>query len=163
GCTGGRGGGSRCSRCSRGRLGGGLGDRGRHRDRRSPRAVARGRARDLAAGRRGRCPAADRRRARRAPPGRRRRAGRAAAVGRALADRLGDAALRARIDAAVAAAIAIAAEPETDGSWRVTLAVPLETIRIALGAPRALAATGDRGPPVVVVEGAAARPAIGWT
>lgn len=85
------------------------------------------------------------------------------AAGGTLADRLGDAALRARIDAAVAVAIAIAAEPETDGSWRVTLAVPLEAIRIALGAPRALPAAGDRGPPVVVVEGAAARPAIGWT
>jgi hypothetical protein len=85
------------------------------------------------------------------------------AAGGTLADRLGDAALRVRVDAAVAAAIAIAAEPETDGSWRVTLAVPLEAIRIALGAPRALPAAGDRGPPVVVVEGAAARPAIGWT
>lgn len=85
------------------------------------------------------------------------------AGGGALADRLGDAALRARIDAAVAAAIAVAAEPETDGSWHVTLAVPLEAIRIALTAPRALPAAGDRGPPVVVVEGVAARPAIGWT
>jgi hypothetical protein len=85
------------------------------------------------------------------------------AAGGTLADRLGDPALRARVDAAVAAAIAIAAEPETDGSWHVTLAVPLEAIRIALGAPRALPAAGDRGPPVVVVEGAAARPAIGWT
>jgi len=85
------------------------------------------------------------------------------AAGGTLADRLGDAAIRARVDAAVAAAIAIAAEPETDGSWRVTLAVPLEAIRIALGAPRALPAAGDRGPRVVVVEGAPARPAIGWT
>jgi hypothetical protein len=85
------------------------------------------------------------------------------AAGGTLADRLGDAAIRARVDAAVEAAIAIAAEPETDGGWRVTLAVPLEAIRIALGAPRALPAAGDRGPPVVVVEGAPARPAIGWT
>jgi hypothetical protein len=85
------------------------------------------------------------------------------AAGGALADRLGDAALRARVDAAVAVAIAIAAEPETDGGWHVTLAVPLEAIRIALAAPRALPAAGDRGPPVVVVEAASARPAIGWT
>ncbi|TMQ07126.1 MAG: hypothetical protein E6J90_44320 [Deltaproteobacteria bacterium] len=91
------------------------------------------------------------------------------AAGGTLADRLGDAAnaagtaLRGRIDAAVAAAITVAAEPETDGSWRVTLAVPLEAIRVALAGPRALPPTGDRGPPVVVVEGVAARPAIGWT
>jgi hypothetical protein len=85
------------------------------------------------------------------------------AAGGTLAERLADAAIRARVDAAVEAAIPVAAEPETDGSWHVTLAVPLEAIRIALGAPRALPAAGDRGPPVVVVEGAAARPAIGWT
>jgi len=85
------------------------------------------------------------------------------AGGGTLADRLGDAAVAARIDAAVEAAIGVAAEPETDGSWHVTLAVPLEAIRLALSAPRALAPGGDRGPPVVVVERAAARPAIGWT
>jgi hypothetical protein len=85
------------------------------------------------------------------------------ASGGALADRLADAAIKARVDAVVAAAIPVAAEPETDGSWHVSLAVPLEAIRIALGAPRALAATGDRGPPVIIVEGVAARPAIGWT
>jgi hypothetical protein len=87
------------------------------------------------------------------------------AAGGTLADRLGDPAVRARIDAAVAAAIALAAEPETDGSWHVTLAVPIEAIRIAMSAegPRALDPAGDRGPPVVVVEGVAARPAVGWT
>ncbi|HEX3762665.1 MAG TPA: hypothetical protein VHW23_28410 [Kofleriaceae bacterium] len=85
------------------------------------------------------------------------------AGGGTLADRLADAAVQARVDAAVEAAIALAAEPDTDGSWHVTLAVPIEAIRIALGAPRALPSGGDRGPPVVVVEGAAARPAIGWT
>jgi len=85
------------------------------------------------------------------------------ATGGTLADRLGDAAVRARIDAAVDAAIPVAAEPETDGSWHVTLAVPLEAIRLALGAPRALSPGGDRGPEIVVVDGVAARPAIGWT
>jgi hypothetical protein len=85
------------------------------------------------------------------------------ASGGTLADRLGDAAIKARVDAAVEAAIPIAAEPETDGSWHVTLAVPLEAVRIALGAPRALAPAGDRGPAVVVVDGVAARPALGWT
>jgi hypothetical protein len=87
----------------------------------------------------------------------------ALATGGTLADRLADAEIRARVDAAVEAAIAVAAEPETDGSWHVSLAVPLEAIRIALGAPRALPATGDRGPPVVVIEGVTAAPALGWT
>jgi len=87
----------------------------------------------------------------------------ALATGGTLADRLGDAEVRARVDAAVEAAIVLAAEPETDGGWHVTLAVPLEAIRIALAAPRALPAAGDRGPPVVVVEGVAAAPALGWT
>jgi hypothetical protein len=85
------------------------------------------------------------------------------ASGGTLAHRLGDTAVKARIDAAVDAAIPVAAEPETDGSWHVTLAVPLEAIRLALGAPRALPPGGDRGPEVVVVDGVAARPAIGWT
>ena len=85
------------------------------------------------------------------------------AAGGTLATRLGDAAVKARIDAAVGAAITLAAEPETDGSWHVTLAVPLEAIRVALDAPRALPAAGDAGPPVVVVEGVAGKPAIGWT
>ncbi|HEY0190369.1 MAG TPA: hypothetical protein VGC42_04555 [Kofleriaceae bacterium] len=71
--------------------------------------------------------------------------------------------LRARLDAAVDAAIAIAAEPETDGSWRVTLAVPLEAIRLALAEPRALPAAGDRDPPVIIVDGVTGTPAIGWT
>ena len=85
------------------------------------------------------------------------------AAGGTLAPRLADGAVKARIDAAIDAAVALTAEPETDGSWRVTLAVPLEAIRIALGAPRELPAAGDAGPAIVVVEGVAARPAIGWT
>jgi hypothetical protein len=85
------------------------------------------------------------------------------AGGGTLADQLTDPAIRARVTAAVDAAIAIAAEPETDGSWHVTLAVPIEAIRQALAGSRALPAGGDRGPPVVVVEGVTARPAIGWT
>lgn len=85
------------------------------------------------------------------------------AAGGTLATRLADGAIKARIDAAVDAAITIAAEPETDGSWHVTLAVPIDAIRIALDEPRALAAAGDDGPPVVVVDGVAAKPAVGWT
>jgi hypothetical protein len=85
------------------------------------------------------------------------------ATGGTLADKLANPSIKARIDAAVEAAITVAAEPETDGSWHVTLAVPLEAIRLALGEPRVLPPTGDRGPPIVVVEGVAVRPAIGWT
>jgi hypothetical protein len=85
------------------------------------------------------------------------------AAGGTLADKLADLSIKARIDAAVDAAITVAAEPETDGSWHVTLAVPLEAIRLALGEPRVLPPPGDSGPPIVVVEGVAARPAIGWT
>ncbi len=85
------------------------------------------------------------------------------ATGGTLAEKLTDPAVRARVTAATEAAISLAADPETDGSWRVTLAVPLEAIRQALVAPRALPAAGDAGAPVVVVEGVAARPAIGWT
>jgi hypothetical protein len=147
------GGGSRCQRCGAGRLGRGLGDRRRHRDRHAPSpAVA------LGTSRRG---AEDAARARIAA----KLGSLPLAAGGTLADRLGDPAVRARIDAAVAAAIALAAEPETDGSWHVTLAVPIEAIRIAISAegPRALDPAGDRGPPVVVVERVAARPAVGWT
>lgn len=85
------------------------------------------------------------------------------AAGGTLAEKLADRTIKARIDAAVAAAITVAAEPETDGSWHVTLAVPLEAIRLALAAPRTLPPTGDRGPPIVVVDGVAAQPSIGWT
>jgi hypothetical protein len=85
------------------------------------------------------------------------------AAGGTLADKLADRAIKARIDAAVEAAITVAAEPETDGSWHVTLAVPIEAVRQALAEPRVLPPTGDQGPPIVVVEGVAARPSIGWT
>jgi hypothetical protein len=61
-----------------------------------------------------------------------------------------------------AGAFAVAAEPETDGAWRVTMAAPIEAVRQALAGARAWDAAGDTGPPVVVVEGAAAKPAVGW-
>ena len=84
------------------------------------------------------------------------------AAGGTLATRLADRAVRARVDAALAAAITVTAEPETDGSWHVTLALPLEALRLALGEPRPLPAAGDGAPPVVVVEGVAGKPALGW-
>lgn len=85
------------------------------------------------------------------------------AGGGTLADKLGDAKVKARIDAAVAGAIGVTADPETDGAWRVTMAVPVEAVRQALVGPRALAATGDVGPAVVIVEGISAAPAVGMT
>ena len=85
------------------------------------------------------------------------------ASGGTLASKLGDPAIKARVAAVVDAAITVAAEPETDGSWHVTLGVPIEALRQAIAGPRALPASGDAGPAVVVVDGVAAKPAIGWT
>jgi hypothetical protein len=65
-------------------------------------------------------------------------------------------------EAALVAAFALDAEPETDGAWRVTMAVPIESVRQAFSGPRKLPADGDAGQPVVVIEGATAKPAVGW-
>ncbi len=85
------------------------------------------------------------------------------AAGGTLAAKLTDPAIKARIDRAVASAISLTADPETDGSWRVTMAVPIEALRQALTGPRVLADAGDAVTPVVVVEGVTATPAIGIT
>ncbi|CAN5885045.1 hypothetical protein BH11MYX3_BH11MYX3_45440 [soil metagenome] len=85
------------------------------------------------------------------------------AAGGTLADRLSDPAIKARIEAAVAGAIGVTAEPETDGSWRVTMAVPIEAVRQALETPRALPAAGGAGPAVIIVDGVTATPAVGTT
>lgn len=85
------------------------------------------------------------------------------AGGGTVADRLGDAAVKARVEAAVAAAIGVTAELATDGSWKVTMAVPIEAIRQALVGPRALGPAGDAGPSVVIVEGVPGEPALGAT
>lgn len=89
------------------------------------------------------------------------------ATGGTLADKLGDPAVKARLDRAIASAIAVESETEleTDGSWRVTLAVPIEAVRQALTGPRALPADGDAKapPPVVIVEGVTVKPAVGYT
>lgn len=65
------------------------------------------------------------------------------------------------LDVVLAHAFATRAEPQTDGAWRVTLAVPIEALRQAV--PRALPVAGDSGPPIVVIDGAKAKPAVGWT
>src|SRR5690606_27848417 len=76
-----------------------------------------------------------------------------------------DKAIAERVERAVARALTVAADPETDGAWRVTLGVPIEAVRQALAGPREVAAgASDAGPAVVVVEGVkAAKPAVGWT
>jgi hypothetical protein len=74
-----------------------------------------------------------------------------------------DPAVKSQLDAAVAHAYAVAGEPETDGAWRVTMAVPIEAVRQALDGTRELAAAGDAGASVIIVDGAAAaKPAIGY-
>ena len=85
------------------------------------------------------------------------------AAGGTLKSKLADKAIKKRIDEAVARAIATAATLETDGSWKVTMGVPTEALRIALGAARAIDAKGDADPAIVVVEGAKQKPALGVT
>jgi hypothetical protein len=84
------------------------------------------------------------------------------AGGGKVADKTKDAMVKARVDAAVAAAVTLDAEPETDGAWHVTMAVPIEAVRQGLaGGPRTLDADGDKGPIAVVVEGMKGKPAVG--
>jgi hypothetical protein len=88
------------------------------------------------------------------------------ATGGTVADKAQDAAVKARLDRAVAQAIAVEAEPETDGAWNVTMAVPIEAIRQAITeGPRHAPPSGDAAsdPVVLIVEGVNAKPAIGWT
>src|SRR5262245_28637146 len=54
------------------------------------------------------------------------------AGGGKVADKAKDDAVKARLDRAVDAAITLAAEPQTDGAWRVTMAVPIEAVRQAI-------------------------------
>lgn len=84
------------------------------------------------------------------------------AGGGKVGDKAKDAAVKARVAAAVEHAMEIAAEPETDGAWRVTMAVPIEAVRQAIGeGPRALGDKGDAPPPVVVVDGVGGKPVVG--
>jgi len=84
------------------------------------------------------------------------------AGGGKVGDKAKDADVKARLADAVAHAMEIAAEPETDGAWRVTMAVPIEAVRQAIEAgPRPLGDKGDAPPAVVVVDGAAGKPVVG--
>jgi hypothetical protein len=83
------------------------------------------------------------------------------ATGGKVGDKAKDKAVKARLERAVASAITVAADPETDGAWKVTLGLPIEAVRLAIAGPRALG-HGDKGPAVIVVEGVTAKPAVGW-
>jgi hypothetical protein len=85
------------------------------------------------------------------------------AGGGTVASKAKDQEIKARIDRAVAQAISVAAQPETDGAWTVTMAVPIEALRQALaGGPRATTGDDVKAPAVVIVDGVKAKPAIGW-
>jgi hypothetical protein len=85
------------------------------------------------------------------------------AEGGTLAGKLEEAGVKARVDRAIAAALVVDAEPSTDGSWKVTLGVPIEALRQALTGPRPVAASDPAGPEVVVVTlDRAVTPAVGY-
>lgn len=75
--------------------------------------------------------------------------------------KVGDKLNKPQLAEVVARAFAVAAEPETDGGWNVTMAVPIEAVRQALAGPRSLPAAGDHDPPVTIVDGVAGKPAVG--
>ena len=81
------------------------------------------------------------------------------AGGGTVGGRAKDKAVKLRLERAVQNAITLAADPETDGAWRVSLAVPIEAVHQAIAGARALAGA-DKGPPVVIVEVASVKPAV---
>ncbi len=86
------------------------------------------------------------------------------AGGGTVADRTKDAATRTRLDRAVADALVITAELQTDGSWVLVMGVPTEAVRQALVGARAITlGVKEAGPPVIVVDGFTSAPAIGWS
>lgn len=85
------------------------------------------------------------------------------AEGGTVANKAKDPDVKERLARAISAAVTIAAEPETDGAWHVTMGVPIEAIRTAIYGRRSLPTDGDSGAPVVVISGVAAKPAVGWT
>jgi hypothetical protein len=85
------------------------------------------------------------------------------AHGGKLEAKLKDKDVKAEVERAVANAIVVSADPETDGSWRVTMGVPIESLRQALAGGARTIGAADDAPEVVVVEGAASvKPAIGY-
>ncbi len=85
------------------------------------------------------------------------------AAGGTVDDRDDDAGVKRALARAVDTAHVVVAELETDGSWRVTLAVPLEAIRQAVFGVRDLPAGGDLDTtPVVVVKARGAPPGLGY-
>lgn len=85
------------------------------------------------------------------------------AAGGNVATKADDPVVKERLARAVAAAVTVTTDPETDGAWRVTMAVPIEAVRIAIEGRRTWPVEGDRGPPILVVSGVTGKPAVGWT
>jgi hypothetical protein len=83
------------------------------------------------------------------------------ATGAKVGDAAKDAAVKARLADAVEHAMELSAEPETDGAWTVTLAVPIEAVRQAIAGPRKLGPDGDADDPVVIVDGVSGKPVVG--
>ncbi|MFT3691710.1 MAG: hypothetical protein QM831_01130 [Kofleriaceae bacterium] len=80
------------------------------------------------------------------------------AAGGTVGDAAKDAAVKSRVDRAVANAIAIDADPQTDGAWKVTMAVPIEAVRLAIsGGP----AKPDDAPPIAILDGKPPAKALG--
>jgi hypothetical protein len=70
-----------------------------------------------------------------------------------------------QLNAAAAAAIVQRAEPQTDGSWRVRLMLPIEALQQVVQGPRGLAPGGDTATLAVVAIDAkkvAVEPRVGW-
>jgi hypothetical protein len=84
------------------------------------------------------------------------------AHGGKLEAKLKDKDVKAELELAVANAIVVSADPETDGSWRVTMGVPIESLRQGLSGGARTIGAADDAPAVVVIEGAAVKPAIGY-
>jgi hypothetical protein len=85
------------------------------------------------------------------------------ATGGALGDRLADRGLARRVEQVIADAVELESDLATDGSWRVALGVPLEALRIAITEPRTPTADEARDPAIVIVDGVAAAPALGYS
>jgi hypothetical protein len=85
------------------------------------------------------------------------------AGGGTLEDKLADKAIAARVARVIDAALTVAATPATDGSWNVTLAVPLEALRQAVSSGPRVATKSDADPPILIVERVGVKPALGYT
>lgn len=86
----------------------------------------------------------------------------AKAIPMASGQRLGELLSDTKLAAAAAEATVVSAEPLVDGSWRMELSLPLETLRLAVVGPRPVPSGDDVGVPVVIVRvPASTKPVLG--